>query len=407
MTIRSYYHDAYTHTFSANIIERATDNGRFAVILDDTYFYPTSGGQPHDTGTINGVAVTAVTTREADDAVLHWLAQPLATDDVANGRIDWTRRFDHMQQHTGQHLLSQAFLRIAAAPTVGFHLTDSNLTIDLDTAVVSDAQLGQVETLVNQIIADNRPITVRFVSLAEAQQLTLRKLPDVSGDTLRLIDIEGFDLTACGGTHVASTASVGLLKITKVEKQKQKTRIEFCCGLRALADYQHKHDVATTLATILTTGTADLLPNITKMQADLRQAQRDVARLQTALLAYEAQALVQAAAVYDGWRLVTHVLADHAPPATLRPLAQALTSQPGVVALLALPGRKTQLLFARANDAPGDMHQLLQEALKQLDNGSGGGRPQMAQGGTAVLPRADLDAFLQQTAQMLVNSVGV
>src|SRR5690606_29579462 len=200
MSDRLYYQDAYQTRFRARIVERVEEDGLIAVVLDSTCFYPTSGGQPADRGTLNGRPVADVFVRE-DGAVVHLVEGELWSDEVT-GEIDWQRRFDHMQQHTGQHILSQAFIRVAGAGTVSFHLGDSSATIDLDNDRLQAQQVEAAELLANRIVWENRPVRVRLVSLAEAEQLDLRKLPDVQGDVVRLIDIDQFDLNACGGTHV-------------------------------------------------------------------------------------------------------------------------------------------------------------------------------------------------------------
>ena len=221
MTERLYYSDAYLKTFEARVVDRLEIDGRPAVILDRTAFYPESGGQPSDRGALNGAAVVDVQTREADDEVLHLLSAPLA-EEAVTGVVDHARRFDLMQQHTGQHILSQAFLHTAGAETVSFHLNpDPNegaLTIDLDKAALAPAELDQVEEYANTIVYENRPVIARFVNDEELQALPLRKPPKVD-KAIRIVEVQGFDWSACGGTHVARTGEVGMIKIVKAEKR--------------------------------------------------------------------------------------------------------------------------------------------------------------------------------------------
>ena len=256
---RLYYQNAYTTRFEAKIVERVREEGQTAVILDQTYFYPTSGGQPFDTGTINNLPVTNVTIREKDEAVLHWLDTKELWQDEIVGQINWPRRFDHMQQHTGQHILSQSFIQIAQAETVGFHLSDNTLTIDLHTTKLSPTQIEETEYLANQIIWQNRPIHIRLVTQEQAKKLALRKLPPVRQGKLRLIEIDKFDLTACGGTHVQHTGEVGIIKIVKLERQNNQLRVEFCCGQRALHDYRLKNSISNQLSAELTTGMGEVI----------------------------------------------------------------------------------------------------------------------------------------------------
>lgn len=219
MTERLYYSDSYTRKFAARVRERAALPDRHAVILDRTFFYPASGGQPSDLGMLNGVAVEEAVVRESDKAVLHFLARPLDTDSV-EGEIDWPRRFDFMQQHTGQHILSQAFIRSAEALTVGFHLGAETTTIDLDTEKIAPSAIERAEQIANEAVAANYPVRAWFPTADELSRLTLRKTPDVDGP-LRVVAIGEFDFNACGGTHVAHTAEVGPIKILKTEKQKR------------------------------------------------------------------------------------------------------------------------------------------------------------------------------------------
>ncbi|MCA9973892.1 MAG: alanyl-tRNA editing protein [Anaerolineales bacterium] len=404
MNHKRYYHDAYTTHFTATAVSTLSTAGRHGLILDETYFYPTSGGQPHDTGRLNGIPVVDVTLREDDDAIVHWLAAPLPPGPVT-AEIDWPRRFDHMQQHTGQHILSQAFIRVADAPTLSFHLGDDSVTVDLDTAVLAPDQLTAAEALANQIIWENRPVQMRIVSRAEAQQLPLRKIPPTRDDSLRLIDIDGFDLTACGGTHVARTGAVGLLKLLKLERIRGSVRVVFACGRRALQDYAQKHAVLADLSAQLTTGIAEFPQTVQRLQDDLKAAQRTEKQLQTALLAHEAAQLSREAPRHGDVTLVTAVFdadTDGRDAAQLRQLASQLTQQPRTVALLGLAGAKSFLLFSRGADAPGDMNRLLQPALQQL-GGRGGGTAVTAQGGGPAATTAQVHATLATVQTQILS----
>ncbi len=394
-----YYWDAYRMRFDGVVIEAIQDNGRTAIILDQTFFYPTSGGQPHDTGYLAKTAVSEVTLRETDGAILHWLAE---YDDTAwqtavavTGQINWPRRFDHMQQHSGQHILSQAFLRVADAQTISFHLGPESVTIDLDSKELTDDQLTAAETLANQVIWENRPIHIREVSMEEALQLNLRKIPATDQDKLRLIDIEDFDLTACGGTHVAHTGAVGLLKIIKLERIRGQVRVVFCCGHRALSDYRHKHDVLQEIGTHLTTSYAQFPQTIQSLQDTLKHTHRAYKQQTETLIAFEVTQLRKQGFQHGPFTLVTQVFITK-DAGQLRSLANHLTQHPGVVAFLGLAGEKSFLLFSRAADAPGDMNALLQEALQQV-GGRGGGTAVTAQGGGSSISETTLQAILGQT----------
>jgi alanyl-tRNA synthetase len=403
MRARRYYQDAYTTTFSTNIVEQFIEGDRAALVLEHTYFYPTSGGQPADRGTINGRAIVDVSIREADGAVLHWLPAALAEGVMvgAGGTavIDWSRRFDHMQQHTGQHILSQAFIRIAEAETIGFHLNETNLTIDLNIPDLAAAQLRAAEQLANDIVWENRPVQIRFASRQEAQSLPIRKIPDTGDQELRLIDIQDFDLTACGGTHVAQTGSVGVIKLLKTEKRGEKLRVEFACGRRALQDYDQKHSIVSALAAEFTTGTTQLHDSILRLREEARETQRTLKKEQT-----ERQRLAALNLLAEGDKLgdVTIVSRTFGEQdgANLKTVALQLVQHPRVIVLLGLVGAKTQLVFARSDGAPGDMKQLLTIAFGELGQGGGGGNEAFAQGGGPAATEEEIHRALRaaQTA---------
>jgi len=234
MTQKLYHEDAYQQEFWAQVLERIAVSNGLGLILDKTCFYPTSGGQPHDQGTLNGIPVSDVFEREDDGAVVHVVGgqvegSVLKKGETVHGQIDWEHRFDHMQQHTGQHILSQAFLQLLDAETVGFHLSAESSTIDVDKASLEVAQLDRVEELANAIVFADRRVRTYFVDQESVQDLALRKHPGVTGQ-IRIIEVEGFDLSPCGGTHVKAAGEVGPIAITKSERRGSETRVEFLCG---------------------------------------------------------------------------------------------------------------------------------------------------------------------------------
>ena len=399
---RAYYIDSYTLQFETRITAAETHDGRPAVLLEPGYFYPTSGGQPHDTGELRrgdaAARVLDVVERESDGAVLHVLDRPLSPG-PAMATIDRDRRLDHMAHHTGQHVLSQAFIRVAEAETVGFHLSPQSVTIDLDRADLTPADIDAAEALANEIIRRDAPVTVRFVTHEEAAALPLRKTPPGRDGRLRLVDIAGFDLTACGGTHVARTGEVGLIKIARTERHGATTRVEFLCGARALADYSHKQDIVRRLSEALTTGAAELPAAVVKIQDENKALRVELRRREAALLALEAERLLADAMPLAEVRLVTHVFTGREPD-ELRRLAGALTEAAGVVALLGLAGERTHLVFGRSADAPGDMGQLIRPALAAL-GGRGGGNATLAQGGGPAGDKGKVVAALTAAAQEL------
>jgi len=401
MTERLYHNDAYLTHFTAQVRQRLTYQGRPAVVLDRTAFYPTSGGQPFDTGTLGGASVVDVVVRETDDAVLHVLDAHL--DQVmteVQGEIDWARRFDHMQHHTGQHILSQACIQVAQAETVGFHLGTESVTIDLTgSQPLSDPLLAQVEGLTNRILWEDRPVTARVVPQDRLVEFPLRKPPTVSTD-VRIVQVEEFDWSACGGTHVARTGQIGLLKIVKTERRGDQTRVEFRCGQRALQDYHAKHQMIQRVAAGFNVGYWELDQAVERLRTeaqDLRSRLREAGRSLTRYAAIELLAMTPAEV---GMRQVVHSLADGA-LVDMRELARQLVTEPGVVALLgSSDGLKAHLCFARSPDVALDLLPLMRETAQAL-GGRGGGQPDLAQGGGVLADREQLEAVLEQAARKL------
>ncbi len=382
-TERLYYDDAYTLHFEANVLEVTVHAQRPALVLDRTYFYPEGGGQPSDRGTLNGVRVLDVQARPSDRAVLHVLESPLTAQRVT-GAVDGERRRDLRAHHSGQHVLSQALERVAGARTLSVHMSETSMTIDVDRVNIAPETLEAVEALANQIVLENRPVRAWFPTPEELAALNLRKLPEIDGK-VRVVDIGGFDITACGGTHVAHTGEIGIIKVIKAERRGETTRLEFKCGERALRDFQAKNEVINRLTAALTVGYWELPEAVARLQEQNRALQSELRAARERLAAYEAASLLASASSYGAYRLVARAFARSADEVRL--LAQALVAESGVVALLGAAGEKAQLIFARSADVPLDVLPLLKKALEQL-GGRGGGRPNLAQGGGAS---ADLD----------------
>ncbi len=382
-TKRLYYDDSYTSRFTARIIERLTYNNQPAVVLDQTYFYPTGGGQPHDIGAISGVPVTDVITRKSDMAVIHVLAQPVGDTDNVTCEVDWVRRFDHMQQHSGQHILTQAFVQTANLNTVGFHLSDDTVTIDLDQPMIEAQTIETAESLANNIIYENRPISVRYARPDDADGVRIRRVPDaIATDGLRVIDIGGFDVTACGGTHVSSSGAIGIIKVIKAEKRGDKTRIEFRCGSRALMDYRVKNNALLEASAKLNSGYWEIPQAVERLQEQNREQLARVRTLSMRLLEYEAQSFIANATVRGNTRVVKAIV-DYDNEQT-RLLARTLTAQPAVIALIASVGDGSgYLVFARSQELPHNMNEAFQRAATVLSGLKGGGKPDMVQGGCA------------------------
>jgi alanyl-tRNA synthetase len=275
MTDRLYYHDSFIYDFDARVVEAFDSNGRTAVVLDRTAFYPTSGGQVHDLGMLTAegqqIAVTEVAD-EGDGRILHFASALLPAGTQVHGSVDATRRRDHVQQHSGQHVLSAAFIRLFKMPTVSFHMGEESCTIDLETTGLSAVQAQKTERLANEVIAEDRPVSIRFVPLEEARLLGLRKLPPKQTGDLRLIDITDFDLTACGGTHVRATGQIGSILLRKIEKVKQGVRVEFVCGLRAVSTARRDYSTLTEAAALYSSHIYDVPEQVRKSLGEAKAA---------------------------------------------------------------------------------------------------------------------------------------
>jgi len=375
MTSRIYYTDQACGEFDATVVESRIHEGRPAVVLDRTAFYPTSGGQPFDTGQLGPARVVDVIDHEGE--VLHIVDTPLPAGATVHGTVDWERRFDHMQQHTGQHVLSAAFEDAGAGRTVGFHLGHDASTIDLDRQVLWAEIEGAVDTA-NRIVWDDRPVSVRFVTDGEASTLPLRKPPTREG-TLRLIDVSGFDLSACGGTHVARTGAIGMIAVMAAEKFKGGSRITFACGGRARRLLLAYRDTIAGSVRALSVLPVELPVAIEKLQQEAKGLRKANMRLQERLAVHEADRLFAAASERGGVRTIVETLDGFDAPA-LKTVAAALAARGGTVAALVSTTVPPQVVIARSPDVSVDANAVLRELLHGF-GGKGGGKPDLAQGG--------------------------
>ncbi|HKO05078.1 MAG TPA: alanyl-tRNA editing protein [Candidatus Acidoferrales bacterium] len=374
-TERLYYRDSFLAKFDAQVVSCIPAGECFRVVLDRTAFYPTSGGQPFDTGRLGDAAVVEVAEAESGE-IVHTTDRAVPAGAV-HGAVDWPRRFDHMQQHTGQHLLSAIFVSLFGYATVSFHLGREISAIDLAAPGIPPAQLAEAEQRVNEVIFEDRPVTIRFGTREEFTAAGVRKDVQREG-LLRAIEIEGIELQPCGGTHVARTGQIGLMLLRKCEKQKGNWRVEFVCGGRALAAAREDRRLLVESARTLGGAAADVPALVARAAEERRQSDRQRKELQSRLAAYEARALWdEAAAGTDGVRVVRRVL-EPAEPEYLRLLATRIVEQGRGVALLAArPGG--HLVFAQAAGLAGDMNEVLRAALAGT-GGKGGGTRDFSQG---------------------------
>lgn len=422
-TERLYYHDSRLLEFEAVVISVShRDDGQIAIELDRTAFYPTGGGQPNDTGILGEARVVDCIDAESE-GVLHLIqgAVPEIGDRV-HGQIDWLRRLDHLQQHTGQHILSAAFVKLFEAATHSFRVLEHECEIDVALNNPTNDKIEQAVDLANQIIWENRSMTIRQVTSEEAATLPLRKEPSREGE-LRVIEIDDFDLTPCGGTHAKSTGEVGVIAVRSWERAKGLTRIQFMAGIRVVADYRKANRTARDVAALFSAGREDSPAHVLKLVEENKKLRRRVSELEEVACRVEAEELLRGSsptvkegasdsdrvdreAVTDNSRglsaerdtpgsdrkkssdpeEVTHTrviakLFDDRDADSLKHLALALIAHPNTIALLgSRDGDTARLVFARSPDATGDMNVLMRTACETI-GGRGGGRPDMAQGG--------------------------
>jgi alanyl-tRNA synthetase len=387
MTERLYYTDPYLREFDATLVETVSHDGRTALVLDRTAFYPASGGQPADAGAFHDVRVLDVVDAE-DGRILHIVDRAPSTT-ALHGTIDWTRRFDHMQQHTGQHVLSAAFDRLFDVRTESFHLGVEYSTIDLGREV-SAAEVGRVENESNRIVWDNRPVTIRFVDAGEARTLGLRKETKREG-TVRLIDIDGFDLSACGGTHVARTGAIGIIVVSATERFRGGSRITFLCGNRALTGFRALRDAVAASVRVLSVAPAELPAAIERLQGDAKDLRRAIKGYQEQVAETRADALAAAAESAGGVRFVAASL-DGWDANGLKVIAARIVEQPGFVVVLASEPSPSAIVVARSREVDVDAGAVLKSLVSRF-GGKGGGRPELAQGGGVAAPASDVLAF--------------
>jgi len=378
-TERLYYADSYLRVFEARVLEVRPHGRGYAVVLDRTAFYPTSGGQPHDLGTLGGAAVLEV--REDGERIAHVTDAPVAG--VVRGEIDWPRRFDHMQQHTGQHILSQAALQVCRAQTTAVHLGAEACTLDLDRPEVSAETVAQIEDLANAVVVEDRPVHVRIVDESALPALGLRRPAKRRGE-VRVVEVEEFDRSSCGGTHVRRTGEIGLVKITGWERHKGGVRVEFLCGGRALRDYRWKHTLLRDLAASLSVADREVGDAVGRLGAALRERERALHEALSRLLAREAADYLAQAA--GSPKIIAAVL--DRPVDEAAALAGRIVASGEAAVALATRGR---LIVARSPSVAVDAAAILRTVLPPF-GGKGGGRPEFAQG---AVPAESMEAAVE------------
>jgi len=416
MSDRLYYADPSLASFDAHVsdireVSRTQGRSLWQIALDRSAFYPTSGGQPHDTGVLTatssgGALLEApILAVEEDDQgeVWHTTPKPLLAGTLVRGYVDWSRRRDHMQQHSGQHLLSAVVYRQLGAATLSFHLGEMTSTIDLAREAISPEELERVEDAVNEIIAENRPVTMRTIPRVEAEMLlaagTLHKLPDREGE-IRLIEIDEIDVNACGGTHVEATGQIGGLLIRGTERMRQGVRVEFVCGIRAIVTARQDLITLTRTAAALSVGRIDVGDAVDRLLAEGKAANKGRQKLTEELAGYQASSLLLEVSSQPGQKVLRQIFADRDAGYLKLLASRMITSAPKTCVLLASTQEEpARVIVAASSDAGIDCGTLLREALAAYGL-RGGGSPSMAQG---QISKVHLDALFSSVENGLKN----
>lgn len=387
MTELLFQNNSYIRQFHSRIKKTIPlPNGSVGVVLEHTAFYPEGGGQPSDHGQINGLPVTDVY-REGTD-IIHVMSELPPTETV-EAAIDWARRFDHMQQHTGQHILSAACHELFGAATVGFHMGAQSSQIDLDLPGFTDEELKSAEQAANELLVRNKAVSIHQATPATLHEYPLRKPPAKDFAAIRLIEIAGIDCCPCGGTHVAATGEIGMIKIRSWERKNNAIRLDFVCGYRALADYQYKNLLIQELSGRLSAPGPQLLAAFDKLLAKADETSRQLAAARQELSAQLADNLYRQAEPVKGIKIIAYQLANSS-PAEVAGLARQLVSFPATVALLAgVAGdnSKVHLVFSCSPGLNLNLGAILKAALPLIE-GKGGGSGTSAQGGGPAVHHA-------------------
>lgn len=388
-TERLYYNDPYLLEFDATVLETKPMGDRIGAILDKTAFYPTSGGQPNDAGSINDAAVVDCVEDEESEAVIHVLDRDVPKG-PAHCRIDAARRSDHMQQHSGQHVLSQAFVESFNWPTVSFHMGAVFCTIDLPVDSISREQAEKAADLANRIVRENRGVAVRYLTQETIAEAGLRKPTERTGE-IRVIDISGFDRSACGGTHVRMTGEIGPILVTGLERARKQTRVQFICGDRVLRYARQANRTLETISQTISAPPFETAAAVRALWDDHQASRKQIEDLESRLIDYEAAEFP----VENGLAIAAF---KNRGIEKVKMLAAKICARPGVVALFADEADQLRVVFARSADGTADMNAVLKKTVEKF-GGRGGGRPNLAQGGGLAAESAD--AVLRFAAGLL------
>ncbi|MDH4219419.1 MAG: DHHA1 domain-containing protein [Candidatus Aminicenantes bacterium] len=392
---RLYFENPYQVEFEAHVIKKTSHDGKPAVVLDQTFFYPEGGGQPADKGTINGIQVIHVL--EEDEQIMHVLKEDI-TSDFVKGEIDWGRRFDHMQQHAGQHILSQCFVRIFEAKTLSFHLGEKLSTLEIDMRKITEEEVEKVEKLANDIVFQDREIKSQFLGEEGIQSVPLRK-PSQKKGLIRVVEVSGFDCTACGGTHPRRTGEIGMVKILRWERIRNNIRLEFISGGRALQDYTRKHRDLRQLSNQLTVDESEVTASFEKLMYELKAQKSKARKMQENLIQYEAEEVIQGAEE----KIVKKIFTERTPE-EIRLLVLSIIKKGEFVVLFGLKGEARAHVFLACSESFDlDMRELVPVVASLID-GRGGGRPGLIE--IAGEKISNLDKALEKANEIVNQKLG-
>lgn len=400
MNQKLYYNDAYQQSFIAQILKQDRDTeGNLYVTLTETAFYPTGGGQPHDTGTLNTISVTNV--EEVDGEIRHFIAEELHTKEVT-GQIDWQRRFDHMQQHTAQHILSAAFWDHFNIPTIGFHLGKESVTIDLDTPSLSSEIADHALQIANQIVFENHPIHIQWMNLEEAKQLPLRKEPTMT-ENIRVVMIENYDYNGCGGTHPRYTSEVGPIHITGWERNKGGIRLSFVAGWRALQLMSSHQQIMKDISNQLNSSEKDIPNKVKQLLTSNKENEKALQTMKEKILFIEANDLLQHAKETHVGALVSACFTERSIQEIAK-LSAMITEQneQSITFFVTQNGQNLQCILTCGKEVAANMNTILKSALPTIE-GKGGGNPKSARGGGKAILTGE--EFLGQLIHSLQKTV--
>jgi alanyl-tRNA synthetase len=401
MTEKLYYQDPYKLEFEEEIIDIQSYKDNFAVFFNKTYFYPTSGGQPFDLGFIENSKIIDIF--EKDGLVWHIVDKKPESNKVLC-KIDKNRRLDHMQLHTGQHLLSQSFIKGINAPTISIHLGSDLSNIEIVTPEVTPEQIFLVEDIANSIIYENRNVNIIYASEEETNDLDLRKKPKKKGfdGAIRVIDIEDFDMSPCGGTHVQKTGEIGIIKIISYEKYKGNVRVEFLCGRRALNDYRQKNTIIKNISAKFSAKDTTVEDRINKSIEELKDAQRELSIIKKEKASFIANELIKKSELFNNVNIVSNFF-DNEDMFLLKNLSQILVENNKCISILfSNYDNKTNLIISKSLDLPINLSTLTKELFSTI-NGKGGGKPELIQGSSEKIK--DKELVLNQVKSIIVTNL--